>query len=442
MVCATNTFMNSTNNNSNNTMNGNPHTYREDDDDFDMAMDEDDDSEEDSSQDDDNNCISTPTSSTSSTPTTKQRPATQALFLNFTSDLSPQKMNKKKSKPKKQTAYRVNGVNILNRNNLDSKTAIERIQRRRENHNHVERRRRDNINNTIFELSSVVPNAIQPGQKPNKGNILKLSLDYIKDLQAENNALKERLAHFTSSPSRPTSISPPLSAATTIINTPSSSTTTTTTTTSAVVLKSVDDSMNNNFPQQQSPSAPTSPTRFIPVFNGQKAHSSSASVPSSPLHTLNPIMPHNKENASMNGLPPPLSLPPPRQQAPQQHHHQQQQTQQAHLQTVFSSMSVSSNTSSTNSTPTLSASPYPIYNTNSNPQQIYIPQPPQLFNHHPHEVFQQQQPQQKGQPGLRPLLPATKPQIQQPAIHQQQPSFLPALRMSGYEKIYGNVCRY
>jgi hypothetical protein len=66
------------------------------------------------------------------------------------------------------------------RNNLDSKTAIERIQRRRENHNHVERRRRDNINNTIFELSSVVPNAIQPGQKPNKGNILKLSLDYIK----------------------------------------------------------------------------------------------------------------------------------------------------------------------------------------------------------------------------------------------------------------------
>jgi hypothetical protein len=69
---------------------------------------------------------------------------------------------------------------LYNRNNLDSKTAIERIQRRRENHNHVERRRRDNINNTIFELSNIVPNAAQPGQKPNKGNILKLSLDYIK----------------------------------------------------------------------------------------------------------------------------------------------------------------------------------------------------------------------------------------------------------------------
>lgn len=67
---------------------------------FDMAMDEDDDSEDDSSQDE--------------IPPTK-RPVTQALFLNFTSDLSPQKSTKKKTKPKKQTAYRVNGVNILNR---------------------------------------------------------------------------------------------------------------------------------------------------------------------------------------------------------------------------------------------------------------------------------------------------------------------------------------
>lgn len=43
------------------------------------------------------------------------RQSNQPLFLNFTSDLSPQKSNKKKSKQKKQTAYRVNGVNILNR---------------------------------------------------------------------------------------------------------------------------------------------------------------------------------------------------------------------------------------------------------------------------------------------------------------------------------------
>ena len=62
---------------------------------------------------------------------------------------------------------------------MDSKTAIERIQRRRENHNHVERRRRDNINNTILELSRIVPNAVQQGQKLNKGKVLKMALDHI-----------------------------------------------------------------------------------------------------------------------------------------------------------------------------------------------------------------------------------------------------------------------
>ncbi|GAN03496.1 hypothetical protein MAM1_0041c02950 [Mucor ambiguus] len=401
--------------------------------DFDMAMEEDEDSEEDSSQDDGE--TSTPSSIASSsnvgsnnTNNNNKRPVTQALFLNFTSDLSPQKMSKKKSKPKKQTAYRVNGVNILNRNNLDSKTAIERIQRRRENHNHVERRRRDNINNTIFELSSVVPNAIQPGQKPNKGNILKLSLDYIRELQNENAALKERLSHFSSS--RPSSISPPLAAATL---------------TAAPMVASVDGLNNANY--HQSPSAPTSPRymRSNTTFTQQ-----SASVPSSPLQ-------HSKEEGVMhtsvpNNLPPPLSLPPPQQQ--QQPPHQQQ------LQSVFSSMSVSSNPSSASSTPTLSSStnyPYSSY-----PSSVYIPQPPQLFNnssnhvvafnnsnsnninHHQH--IQQQHhidPVLKAHPqqNFRPLLPATK-SPHPPAIQNQQTAFLPALRMSGYEKIYGNVCRY
>lgn len=105
MVCATNeTQMNLM------TPTQNHQHQQQHEDDFDMAM-EDDDSEEDFSQDE----TSTPSSTSSSTTTTSKRPVTQALFLNFTSDLSPQKMNKKKSKPKKQTAYRVNGVNILNR---------------------------------------------------------------------------------------------------------------------------------------------------------------------------------------------------------------------------------------------------------------------------------------------------------------------------------------
>lgn len=124
---------------------------------------------------------------TATTTTTKAKKASrmpnQSLFLNFTSDLSPHQPNKNKKKKatlnSSQASYKVNGVNILNRKNLDSKTVIERIQKRRENHNHVERRRRDCINNTILELSQVVPNASLPGQKLNKGNVLKLALDYI-----------------------------------------------------------------------------------------------------------------------------------------------------------------------------------------------------------------------------------------------------------------------
>lgn len=41
--------------------------------------------------------------------------APKALFLNFSSNLTEQSFGKKKPRSKRQTAYRVNGVNILNR---------------------------------------------------------------------------------------------------------------------------------------------------------------------------------------------------------------------------------------------------------------------------------------------------------------------------------------
>lgn len=63
------------------------------------------------------------------------------------------------------------------RTNVETSTAIERMQRRRETHNHIERRRRDNINNIIHELSTIIPNA---AEKHDKVNVLRLSLDYIK----------------------------------------------------------------------------------------------------------------------------------------------------------------------------------------------------------------------------------------------------------------------
>ncbi|KAL4213887.1 hypothetical protein AB4K20DRAFT_1888962 [Rhizopus microsporus] len=114
-----------------------------------------------------------------------------SLFMNLTPEIQ------KKKEPKRlTTAYKVNGVNILNRKNLDSKTVIERIQKRRENHNYIERRRRNYMNNTIWELSKVIPNACAPGQKPNKANILKLALEHILDLQAENQAIRHQLRYY------------------------------------------------------------------------------------------------------------------------------------------------------------------------------------------------------------------------------------------------------
>ncbi|KAJ2448839.1 hypothetical protein GGF42_004970 [Coemansia sp. RSA 2424] len=110
------------------------------------------------------------------------------LFLNFTAELAPFSSSNKK-KPKKKNVYKVSGVNILNRNSVDSKTALERLQRRRENHNFVERRRRDNINHTITTLSSLIPYCGEVGAKLNKGSILHMAVEYIQDMQELNSAL-------------------------------------------------------------------------------------------------------------------------------------------------------------------------------------------------------------------------------------------------------------
>ncbi|CEP08827.1 hypothetical protein [Parasitella parasitica] len=68
---------------------------------------------------------------------------------------------------------------------------MEKRRRRRESHNAVERRRRDNINDRIQELFSLLPeNALEgsnygPNNKPNKGAILRKSVDHIRHLQHE-----------------------------------------------------------------------------------------------------------------------------------------------------------------------------------------------------------------------------------------------------------------
>ncbi|KAI8051603.1 hypothetical protein BDF22DRAFT_744610 [Syncephalis plumigaleata] len=60
----------------------------------------------------------------------------------------------------------------------------EKRRRRRESHNAVERRRRDNINEKIQELALLLPDCSNdPNNKPNKGAILRKSVDYIRRVQ-------------------------------------------------------------------------------------------------------------------------------------------------------------------------------------------------------------------------------------------------------------------
>ncbi|KAI9490926.1 Myc-type, basic helix-loop-helix domain-containing protein, partial [Zychaea mexicana] len=64
---------------------------------------------------------------------------------------------------------------------------FEKKRRRRESHNAVERRRRDNINERITELATLLPD--RDASKANKGTILRKSVDHIR-------ALHERLGDY------------------------------------------------------------------------------------------------------------------------------------------------------------------------------------------------------------------------------------------------------
>ncbi|KAI8581734.1 hypothetical protein K450DRAFT_230909 [Umbelopsis ramanniana AG] len=69
---------------------------------------------------------------------------------------------------------------------LNLQGMMEKRRRRRESHNAVERRRRDNINDRIHELGTLLPDLENDGiNKPNKGYILRKSVEQIKTLQHE-----------------------------------------------------------------------------------------------------------------------------------------------------------------------------------------------------------------------------------------------------------------
>ncbi|KAK4521515.1 uncharacterized protein ATC70_012131 [Mucor velutinosus] len=87
------------------------------------------------------------------------------------------------------STFVVNGVNILNKNSLDSDTVMHRIMQRRQTHNRVERRRRDRMNNLFHDLSKCLP-ALQHKTENSRADILQEAIEHIKQLTDENHRLK------------------------------------------------------------------------------------------------------------------------------------------------------------------------------------------------------------------------------------------------------------
>ncbi|KAI8360477.1 hypothetical protein B0O80DRAFT_204859 [Mortierella sp. GBAus27b] len=94
--------------------------------------------------------------------------------------------------------YDVGGVNILNKKAVDSKVVLDKINRRRETHNRVERRRRDCINQLILELSSLLPKGEDESQaSAHRVNVLRSTVAHIQTLTQQNEALKRQYEAFT-----------------------------------------------------------------------------------------------------------------------------------------------------------------------------------------------------------------------------------------------------
>ncbi|CAO3658479.1 unnamed protein product [Rhizopus stolonifer] len=105
--------------------------------------------------------------------------------------------------------YTVNDDEEISQKNIQE--IFEKRRRRRESHNAVERRRRDNINERIQELCTLLPERLidsapttsnvmsvtagssAGGKAINKGTILKLSVDHIKELREEVTQYQERI---------------------------------------------------------------------------------------------------------------------------------------------------------------------------------------------------------------------------------------------------------
>ncbi|KAG0042416.1 hypothetical protein BGZ83_000489 [Gryganskiella cystojenkinii] len=96
---------------------------------------------------------------------------------------------------KTSKSFDLAGVNILNRKPLDTKTALDKLQRRRETHNRVERKRRDCINQLVDDLTKLLPakHLEEATSKCHRVNVLRGAVAHITFLTQANEALVKSL---------------------------------------------------------------------------------------------------------------------------------------------------------------------------------------------------------------------------------------------------------
>ncbi|KAG0250373.1 hypothetical protein BG011_008401 [Mortierella polycephala] len=144
--------------------------------------------------------------------TTKATKATKAAKAQTPQESSPSSSDKDKSAQSKPKVFRfegsissdtfkvsksfdLGGVNILNRKPLDTKAALDKIQRRRETHNRVERKRRDCINQLVDDLTKLLPPEHLEGatSKCHRVNVLRGAVAHIKHLSESNETLSKSI---------------------------------------------------------------------------------------------------------------------------------------------------------------------------------------------------------------------------------------------------------
>ncbi|KAF8941294.1 hypothetical protein BGZ58_000035 [Dissophora ornata] len=126
--------------------------------------------------------------SQSSSETGKSSRAKTPMTFRFEGSISSESFKTTKS-------FDLAGVNILNRKPLDTKTALDKLQRRRETHNRVERKRRDCINQLIDDLTKLLPpkHLEEATSKCHRVNVLRGAVNHIKFLNESNQVLSSSI---------------------------------------------------------------------------------------------------------------------------------------------------------------------------------------------------------------------------------------------------------